>query len=278
MIATLLGASVGVPYVASQSNFGSGDGGQVKPSNAASSVNQPITAPALGPAISSPFSSSVPSAATVISAAPVVSPSHPTIEQVFRFDVTKEWVYQHWARKTTAPTDVGLLSVRVQLVTGTRPESLAGALTYFFNEQNQAEHISLRGRVGDPAPLVQHVTRYFQLQPVSASVGEKAYQLGNDGRVQSELRVRPEGVITSASPQGSYVVELELARPGSQRYLPPRPIGLQVPPGPPSAPPAPGAMQKAGQSVQSAVGNYFDGARYATPQEEGQVLWKRWPN
>jgi hypothetical protein len=153
---------------------------------------------------------------------------------------------------------------------------VAGALTYFFNAQNQVEHISLHGRTGDPAALVQYVTRYYQLQPASGPVGEKVYQLGSDGRVQSELRVRPLGV--THSPQGGYVVELELARPGSQRYLPPRPTGLQIPPGPPAPPPPPGVIEKAGSSVQSAVGNYFDGARYATPQEESQVLWKRWPN
>jgi hypothetical protein len=37
-------------------------------------------------------------------------------------------------------------------------------------------------------------------------------------------------------------------------------------------------MKSAGDSVKSAVGSYFSKGRYATPQEEGQVLWKRWPN
>jgi hypothetical protein len=215
----------------------------------------------------------------VVGTAPVSAPSYPTIEQVFRFDITKEWVYQHWARKSTGPTDVGLFSVRVQLVTGTGSSALAGVLTYFFNNQNQVEHISFHGRTGDPAPFVAYITRSYGLRPASAPTGEKAYQRGNGEQVQSELRTRAESVV-GASPIGAHVVELELARPGSKRFLPPRGTGLQVPPvaSAPATPPPPTTTEKVGSSVKSAVNSYFDGARYATPQEETNVLWKRWPN
>jgi len=55
----------------------------------------------------------------------------PTIrmEEVFRFDVTKEWVYGRWPRKSTALAHADLFGVRVPLVTGTNIDDVAGALT-----------------------------------------------------------------------------------------------------------------------------------------------------
>ena len=58
-----------------------------------------------------------------------------SVAQVLRFDVTKEWVYQNWSRKSTGPTDVGLFAIRVPLVMGTQMTSLAGSLTYYFDAQ-----------------------------------------------------------------------------------------------------------------------------------------------
>jgi hypothetical protein len=96
--------------------------------------------------------------------------------------------------------------------------------------------------------------------------------------VQSELRTWPESVLDSSSPHRSIAVELELARPGSQRFLPPRGPTLAVPQV--ASPPAPVATQGSGATggVSSSVGTYLNGVRYATPQEEAHVLWKRWPN
>jgi hypothetical protein len=196
-----------------------------------------------------------------------------SVNQVFRFDVTKEWVYRNWSRKSTGPTDVGLFSVRVPLVMPT----MAGSLTYFFNEQGQVEHISFRGRTSDATPLVQLVTRYYQFQQVQAPTGETLYQVQIDDRVQSELRVQPESILRSNAPQQSIAVELELARPGSKRFLPPRGPGLQVPQVAEPSTPATAASEGAGSSLKDAAGNYWDQVRYANPTEESQ-MWKRWPN
>jgi hypothetical protein len=70
-------------------------------------------------------------------------------------------------------------------------------------------------------------------------------------------------------------VELELARPGSQRFLPPRAPNLQIPQVASST--AASATDENAESANS-PGSYFEKIRRATPQEEGQVLWKRWPN
>jgi len=168
------------------------------------------------------------------------------------------------------------------MVSGTQSASLAGSLTYYFNTQNQIEHISFRGRTGDPTRLVHFLTQTYQFEPIAAQPGEHVYQVADRGGVLSELRTRPESIVTTASPHGAHSVELELARPGSQRYLPPRGPFLNVPQS--AAPPtlAPGADASASASAENGAatpgGSYFDELRYATPQEASQMLWKRWPN
>jgi hypothetical protein len=161
--------------------------------------------------------------------------------------------------------------------------ALAGSLTYFFNDQGQVEHISFRGRTGDASPLVQFLTRYYQFQRVESGIGEHVYQVQSGDGVQSELRTRPEAVLKSNAPQQSVAIELEFARPGSKRLLPPRGPTLAIPQA--AAPPvaeststASGASTESmSSSLKAAASNYWDQVRYATPSEESQVLWKRWP-
>jgi hypothetical protein len=212
------------------------------------------------------------------SAVPLDSPRFNSVDQFLRFDVTKEWVYRYWSRKSTGPTDVGLFSVRVPLVMGTQRTSLAGSLTYYFNSNGAVEHISFRGRTADTTPLVNFLMRTYEFQRVEGPVGEQVYQVQRRKRVQSELRTWPAAILNSGSPHSSIAVELELARPGSARFLPPRGPALAVPQV--ASPPAPVATQDASAATPSgsAASTYINGIRYATPQEEAHVLWKRWPN
>ena len=286
IIATLVGASVGVPYLASQS--ANNKPGAVNPPPAATTNALPSSGVTTRlPAVAAPLPTTVQGRVptTYPSRTPPIDGAQFTsVNQIFRFDVTKEWVFQNWSRKSTGPTDVGLFSIRVPLVMSPQMTGLAGSLTYYFNSQGQVEHISFRGRTGDTTPLVQLLTTTYQLEPVGAPTGEKLYQLQYRGAIQSELRTRPEAILYSSSPNQSIAVELELARPGSERVLPPRPTGLVVPQvaGAPSeaaataaATPAPAQTSDADNSKS---GSYFKKIRYATNQEESQVLWKRWPN
>jgi hypothetical protein len=213
-----------------------------------------------------------------MSTAPLEGTRFHSIDQVLRFDITKDWVYRNWARKSTWPTDVGLVGVRVPLVTGTDIAALAGSLTYFFNAQGQLEHISFRGTTGDATALVSFVTRTYQFQWSSAPVGEQVYQVKSGNRVQSELRTRPQAVLWTTAPHSSISVELELARPGSKRYLPPRVPALTIPQVASTTPAATAADEGADSSSSSGEESFFDSIRRATPEEEGQVLWRRWPN
>jgi hypothetical protein len=271
MIAVIMGITIGLPYLASQMSAHDpapaspppsqqDSSGSVAPTTPTTSAPPPSTAPLNGPG-----------SLIYASSAQLEGTRFSSVDQVLRFDVTKDWVYSNWARKSTGPTDVGLFAVRVPLVTGTHITAVAGSLTYFFNAHGQVEHISLHGRTGDSTELVNFVVRTYGLQPLGASIGEQLYQLKRGNRVQSELRTRTESVLWTTSPHSSIAVELELARPGSKRFLPPRAPSLEIPQVG-SATPAPQ------EDATADNGSYWEKIRSATPQEEGQVLWKRWPN
>jgi hypothetical protein len=274
IIATLVGASVAVPYLRSKS-----------PSTNPGAIN----APAIGTygqqqsvmAQRLPILAQGSATPVGVSRVALNGTQFSSIEQVLRFDVSKEWVYQNWDRKSTGPTDVGLFSVRVPLVMAPQLYALAGSLTYYFNGQGQVEHISFRGRTGDSTQLVQLLTTRYQFQQIESPVGEQVYQVQNDGQVQSELRTHPEAVLWLNSPNRRISVELELARPGSSRVLPPRPTGfegLQAAQAQQAAVAAQSAAaEKSGTATESNGNSYFKKIRYASPEEESQVIWQRWP-
>jgi hypothetical protein len=217
----VLGLAIGMPYVVSNkdnllSSFGSkGD--------AASSP----TAMLASGEIAAAKSPDGPGSLLFPSKTPLEGPHANRLEEVIRMDVTKEWVFARWPRKSTAVAHADWFGIRVPLVTGTNINDLAGSLTYYFDASGLVQHITFRGRTGDTKRLVALVTRYFRLEHQSPEVaGEQLYQVRWNGRVQSELRTRPAPVLWSSSPHTSFKVEMELARPGSGRYLPPRPVPL----------------------------------------------------
>ena len=198
---------------------------------------------------------------------------------MFRFDVSKEWVYQNWDRKSTGLGDPQLFGIRVALVTGTQRSDLAGSLTYLFDANGQVQHISFRGRTADTTPLVQFLTQTYQLQRMEAPAGEQLYQVRSGKDVFSELRTRPESVLLEATPQGSFGVVLELGRPGSKRALTPTVPPLEIPPVA-SPPPPPKAEAAAGANAGGCRGNpgMVGKFRPATQAEHNQVFDHRWPN
>ena len=161
-----------------------------------------------------------------------------SLHEVFRFDVSKEWVYQRWARKSTALAELGLYGIRVPLVTGTQLHDLAGSLTYYFSESGRLERISFYGRTGDTTQLVMLVAqRYGLQQQPTAVVGEQLWQIRREEQVFSELRSRPAPVLWANSPHDSFTVELELQHPNAASPLPRR-TPLAVSPAPEQPPEA----------------------------------------
>ena len=146
-----------------------------------------------------------------------------SLEEVFRFDVTKEWVYERWARKSTALAELGLYGVRIPLVTGTQIHDLAGSLTYFFDATGKVERISFKGNTGDTTKVVMlAVQKYGLQQQESPVIGEQIFQIKRGNDVFSDLRTKPASVLWSSSPHNSFAVELDLQRTEATTPLPPR--------------------------------------------------------
>jgi len=233
---TLLVASVGVPYVASNAPEWSQQirgaatglaqpatpqGGATAPA-LLSPNGQPGTPPGLQPlpsaALTAPLQA--PGAAVDPNQAPLEGIPAYSLGEVLRMDVSKEWVYQRWPRKSTALADLDLYGVRVPLVTGTQLYDIAGSLTYFFGVDGRVKRISFRGRTGDTTQIASIVHQRFGLvaQPTVVA-GEQLLQLRRDEDVLCELRTRPAPVLWASSPHDSFTVELELQDPATAKPL-----------------------------------------------------------
>jgi hypothetical protein len=182
-----------------------------------------------------------------------------SIAEVLRMDVSKEWVYQRWPRKSTALAELDLFGVRVPLVTGTQLHDLAGSLTYYFGIDGRVKRVSFRGRTGDTTQLAALVHQRFGLQAQPTPIaGEQVLQYRNGDAVLSELRTRPAPVLWASTPHDSFTVELELQDPAAARPLQtpltattaavpapqaaPAPAGVQAATPPAAAAPAPPAQ------------------------------------
>lgn len=194
------------------------------------------------------------------SATPLEGAPSMSLYDVFRFDVSKEWVYQRWARKSTALAELGLYGIRVPLVTGTKMHDLAGSLTYYFGESGSLERISFTGRTGDTTQLVMLMVHRYGLQPQpTVVVGEQLLQERQDEHVFSELRTRPAPVLWANSPHDSFAVELKLQRPGATTPLPQRSPLV----------PSPAAEQQTAAAPDGEIAS-GEAASEATPEE----AWK----
>ena len=181
-----------------------------------------------------------------------------SLNEVFNMNVSKEWVYQRWARKSTALSELGLFGIRVPLVTGTQLHDLAGSLTYYFSNGGRVERISFHGNTGDTTQLATLVSQQYGLQQQATPVaGEQLYQNRRKNQVFSELRTRPAPVLWASSPHDSFAVDLDLQRPDAKTPLPSRLLPLPVVKTPPPAPPksALAAAQQRRASDAKIIGN-----------------------
>jgi hypothetical protein len=263
-----LAATVAVPYGASNAGWLQQLRGTSAPAAAPTSQapfnlpNQPFrTPPATNTALTAPPPG--PNATLFPTKTPLEGDPNYSLADVLRMDVSKEWVYQRWPRKSTALSDLDQFGVRVPLVTGTNLYDLAGSLTYFFGPNGRVQRISFRGHTGDTTQVVGIVTQRFGLQrQPTMVVGEQLFQIKSGDDVVSELRTRPAPVLWASSPHDSFAVELELQDPAVARPLkrpapaampalaPPQPLAaaptsnLQAAaPGAPAAPATPPAAE-----------------------------------
>lgn len=163
--------------------------------------------------------------------------------QVLNFTVTPNWVLSRWPQVTTTRAADQFEGLRVTLVTGTRPQDVAGSLTYYFDKQRQLRRIALQGLTGDPRYLVSLATRYFHLQRESIP-GIEVYVARWNGTPVSALVVRHKPMLNAAELLGRAEIQLELNRAGNYVRLSPDlqrelavATGQPVPPSATSQPP-----------------------------------------
>ncbi|MDB4370911.1 hypothetical protein N9Z44_02300 [Mariniblastus sp.] len=103
-------------------------------------------------------------------------------EEVFRFDISENWVRDRWNRISTNAEAVGLHGLRVALVTGTSASDLHGSLTYYFDQNHRPQRITFRGWAGDGIKLTEFLTKFygFRRQPTHWA----GFYLSENGRSQ----------------------------------------------------------------------------------------------
>jgi hypothetical protein len=219
---TLLGAAtlgfVGLPYVmstssqpaANKSAATSGDYVALSPLASLAPHGPPD---ASGPAAEVPFLAGTPRPE-----APLAGPPVANLEELFRFDITPDWVLARWPRVSTVTNQPELKGYRVPVVTGARPHDLAGSLTYYFNAKQEPQRIIFHGTTGDAEPLAKLMISKFKFRRVSdADAGTLRFQVQWSGKPLSELRVRPAQVVESGEPYRRFEVNLLIERPTQQR-------------------------------------------------------------
>jgi len=134
--------------------------------------------------------------ATEKASAALVTASPAAIEDIFRFDVTPQWVTSRWPRVSTVAGEPKHLGMRVPLVSGTQPHDIAGSLTYYFNEHHQLQRITFTGLTSDPRRLLAATVtpNGLKSQPTTHAAH---YTAGNPKQPTSQVTVRHLAVVSA---------------------------------------------------------------------------------
>ena len=162
-----------------------------------------------------PTTTFAPTAPTAVSsAAPTITP----LETALRFDRTPAWIVATWPRVRTDDTAPPWRGYRVPLLTGTNPDDLSGALTYYF-DQRRTRRISFVGRTGDYQKLLAYLEYRFGMTPDDDSTpAETRYHstLEPDRHSNAEtsrLTIRGAAVFDAATPTRRFDVTFDLYAP-----------------------------------------------------------------
>src|SRR5205823_12511410 len=135
----------------------------------------------------------------------IEGPATVDLGDVLRFDPTPAWVMARWPRVTAGLAELDLQGYRVPLVSGTKPDDVAGSLTYYFDKNEHVAYINFHGCTGDPRKLIALVTsRYSFLKQKTDDPSLGLYQVRWNGKALSELRIRPARVLRADQPNARY--------------------------------------------------------------------------
>ena len=141
----------------------------------------------------------------------VPGPDVTNFAEIFRFDITPQFVTERWSRVSTGLSDVRMQGYRVPLVTGVEPGDLAGSLTYYFDSRPRLQRITFIGTTGDPSRLINFLAQQY---------GFHRYQHGNARvttfrsrfRWTGVLNITPAEVLDHQLTATNYRVDLSIAR------------------------------------------------------------------
>jgi hypothetical protein len=146
-------------------------------------------------------------------------------EDVINMNITPKWITQRWARISKNIQSGQWHGYRVPIVTGEESDDLAGALTYYFDTEQQLQRIAFRGTTGEPQRLITMLQQTFHLtkRPTSR-IG--LYIKSQNRRPVSVLMITrsPRAATQNdATPYSQYTIQFELNRPSigtqiSDRY------------------------------------------------------------
>jgi hypothetical protein len=205
----VMGAAIGVPYVASQwtdlkaNVFGSGR-------NSAAGNYKTIDA-----------YSSVPQLPAMTNGEPMGAGMNPhadetpivDISEAFRWDVTPQTVMARWPRVSSGLPGEDLHGMRVALISGLRVDDVAGSLTYYFSPAQKCARITFAGTTGDPTRLIQLLTSRYDFKQVGSEPGSVRYEIRWNGDAHSWFTVKPAAIVRSSSPYTRYEVQVNISDP-----------------------------------------------------------------
>jgi hypothetical protein len=219
-IVFVLGAAALLPYAISQPAVRNAVTSPLTMVSKEPSAAKPAEAAAQAPYESGGFvnhgGAKSPAAPQPADVAPRTSSASPTIpfEQALRWDVKPAWVLGNWPRVTTHLPELELQGYRVSYVSGTTESDLAGVLTYYFNEMGHVERLAFHGTTGDARRFVQFMLSYHKFERrFGDDPSTFLYQVEQDGKALSELRVKTAPVVRRDSPLDRFEVMFEIRRP-----------------------------------------------------------------
>ena len=202
-----LAAAVALPVVYfTASDYWKGGPQAAKSPAGAAAAARPETPPAGG----APAAATPPAGGTLLEPAP-----NQNLGDLLRFNLTPDWIVHRWPRVSAGLGNLQLQGYRVPLVTGTAESDLAGALTYYFNAQQQLQRITFSGTTGDARRLVGLLSAQFHLtRRLTNDPGLMVYEAVRPGnQPASALRIRSAAVLKASEPRRRFNVELVLERP-----------------------------------------------------------------
>ncbi len=134
-------------------------------------------------------------------------------EDVINMNITPTWITQRWARVSTNIQSGQWQGYRVPIVTGEQTDDLAGALTYYFDNQQQLQRIAFRGTTGEPQRIITMLQQKFHLtKRPTVLIG--LYIKSQNRRPVSVLMItQSPHAATPNKTYSQYTIQFELNRP-----------------------------------------------------------------